>query len=103
MAKAYLLPNVDEWKHREGETFEAHISRQAALLKELCEKGASLPGTLGKLISKPVGDGRALYQVFSEKPLMLHHIPYGDGYHADAIWIRGLRLSDVRKLVARDA
>ena len=48
-----------------------------------------------------VADGRAMYYVRSERPLVLAHIPIGDAYQAPGAHIRGLRLADIRAF--RDA
>ena len=65
-----------------------HIGRENASLEEL---------TPERVWSTPVADSKAFYYILSEKPLTLVHIPYGDGYRADPILIRGLRLKDVRQ------
>jgi len=59
--------------------------------------------TTGKVIQWQVADGYASYFVQSEKPLVLRHIGAGDGYAVDPALIRGLRLSDVRAMMAREA
>lgn len=54
---------------------------------------------VGKTIAFGVADGRAEYMVYRTKPLSLIHLDYLDGYNADPILLRGLRVSDVRDLV----
>ena len=100
MTKVLRLPNADEWEMRREESFDTYHARQVRLLEEL-EKAAAQPGLVGKLLYVPVGDGKAIYQVCCEKPLRLYHIPYGDAYHASPIWLRGLRLVDVIRMVRR--
>ncbi len=58
---------------------------------------------VGKLIDFPVADGKAVYLVTSEKPLVLQHVPFFDAYRIDAAMIRGLRADDVRRLVKQKA
>lgn len=70
-----------------SETWEAYNARTDALLRDI-EKSH-------RVISFPVADGCALYAVISETPLILRHIPYGDGYVVPGAHIRGLRLSDI--------
>lgn len=55
-----------------------------------------------RIIRTPVADGYAYYFVDSMKPLVLRHIPYGDAWHASAVWIRGLRAEDVSQMIDRD-
>jgi hypothetical protein len=47
------------------------------------------------------GDGYAQYVVYTEKPLALIWLPVGDAWSMDEIFLRGLRLSDVREQVRR--
>jgi hypothetical protein len=75
-----------------------HCERVAAWCRE---NSGSKNDLVGKTISFPVADGRAEYMVYTTKPLALIHLPYVDGYQADPILLRGLRVTDVRDLVER--
>ena len=50
-----------------------------------------------QLWTTQVADGYAYYYVKTEKPLTLLLIPFADGYQANPILIRGLRIQDVRE------
>ncbi|TXH16603.1 MAG: hypothetical protein E6R03_05245 [Hyphomicrobiaceae bacterium] len=54
---------------------------------------------VGAQVHTPRGDGHAVYMVAREKPLELVHVPIGDAWRADPVWERGLRLSDVKRMV----
>lgn len=54
---------------------------------------------VGKVIRFPVADGYAQYMVLSTKPLALMHIESGDAYSIPAAHMRGLNLTEVKKLV----
>ena len=64
---------------------------------------ASLPDgqVVGGMVAFPVADGYAWYKVVSAKPLKLQHVPFGDGWHADPITLRGLRFTDVNLMLWR--
>lgn len=49
-----------------------------------------------------VADGQACYIVKSQKPLVLQHVDFCDGYHAQPALIRGLRLADVERQVRQE-
>ena len=69
-------------------SFEEHLRKEDESLD-------ALPPD--RLWRTQVADGYAYYFVRTEKPLTLLHIPYADGYEADPVMIRGLRLPDVRE------
>lgn len=101
MAKVYQLPNHEEWEQRENESIDAYFARQDALLEKLRADGEAKPGVLGKIIRTPRADGYAMYMVYNTKPLQLCHIPFGDAWHADPIWLNGLRLKDVEAMIEK--
>ena len=102
MAKVVALKNSQDWERKPGEDFESWLKRQDGLFKALETEGERSQVVVGKVISTPVADGYANYLVLSAKPLHLGHIPYMDAWHADSIWLRGLRLRDVEAMVVRD-
>ncbi len=89
-----------EWNPKED--FAAALAREEAFLAAL-SKQRKIGSVVNEVISFPRGDGYAQYVVVSEKPLKLMHLPFGDAWQADPITIRGLRLTDVRFMVARSA
>lgn len=58
--------------------------------------------TVGEIVRFQIADGYAEYMVWSEKPLHLIDVGGPDGYQIPVAHERGLRLSDVRDMVARD-
>ena len=77
------------------------MKEEEAELARLEREAEKLPdGTLaGCLVSFAVGDGMATYIVKSEKPLVLQHIDFFDGYGLPAAHMRGIRIEDVRRIV----
>lgn len=57
-------------------------------------------GYTGKLAGKevrwPRADGYARYMVASLRPLRLFHLPLGDAWNLDPIFLRGLTAADVK-------
>lgn len=53
----------------------------------------------GRVIRFGVADGYAWYYVKSFKPLVLLHIPYCDNYRIEDYAIRGLNVSDVKRMI----
>ena len=83
--------------------FKKEQAREEAWEKSLagwCRKNGN-GDTAGKVVRTHVADSFACYMVFTEKPLQLIHMPLGDAWSAGKVWERGLRLSDVRQMVAR--
>jgi hypothetical protein len=54
------------------------------------------------VIKFPAADSFAYYAVISMKPLVLQHVPAGDGWSISAAHIRGLRAEDVSAMIARE-
>lgn len=72
-------------------------------LRDWCKQNSASKNPLvGETIKTPVGDGYAVYMIFDTRPFELIHVPVGDAWHADAVWVRGLRLSDAKKMVEND-
>lgn len=72
----------------DGGTFMDCIAKESADLD-------AIPAD--KLFASPVADGQALYYVKSLKPLVLQHIPFGDGYQIHGAMMRGLRVADIEQ------
>jgi len=49
------------------------------------------------IMTFPIADGQAMYQVVKEKPLTLAHIPYGDAWQIPNSHMRGLSYADLVK------
>jgi hypothetical protein len=79
---------------------EATKKYDAALDAAAKAARAKNPGDMvGETIKWGVADGYAVYMIVKQKPLIVQHVDWGDGYRVDPIMIRGLRLSDVRQKV----
>ena len=83
------------FEQRNGEDWDDYYERQAELVKEI--------GSRHTVMRFPVADGYALYAVITEKPLVLRHVPEGDGYQVAGAMIRGLTLADVERQREWDA
>ena len=107
MAKVYSTagisrePNLMVDGKYDDKAYDAEVKRYTREVREYAQKTHS--GIwVGEVIRFQVADGYAQYMVFSQKPLSLFHLNIGDGYQADPILLRGLLLSDVKKLVAHE-
>ena len=104
MAKVYSAPeNIKcEYDYRNF-NYEREQAKEEAYIKELeqfCKKNTSSKSNLvGKTIQTGVADGYAVYMVYNTKPLELIHLEIGDAWNADRIWLRGLKLADVKQMV----
>lgn len=90
MATLHEQPYPGDWEFHPGEDFSEYRRRIDVLF-------ASTP--TNQVIRFPWADGHAYYYVYSETPLTLQHIPYGDAWHVHDATIRGLRLSDIKKMI----
>lgn len=88
MARLHKQQYPGDWKWRPGEDSKTYFSRIDNLI-------ASIPQD--RIMTFPVCDGKALYFVMSEKPLVLQHIPFGDAYKIPDAHLRGLRIEDWKK------
>jgi hypothetical protein len=57
---------------------------------------------LGEVIKWARGDGYAMYMVWRTKPLEVIHLPIGDAWTVEEPLIRGLNITDVKEMVARE-
>ena len=98
---AQLHGTAYDFKRTEGLNFLDAMKEEESELRRMEEAAAQLQdGEIkGALVSFGVADGKAIYLVKSESPLVLQHVPFFDGYRIDAAMIRGLRVDDVRRLV----
>jgi len=101
--RGYDVPGP--WDDDEKTTnWTERMKAEAAELERLLETSKSLPAgeIVGAILRFQKGDGYALYRVEKEKPLTLAWIPFGDCWSISDAEMRGLRLDDVRKLVASE-
>jgi len=93
---ATLVDNKDKvWKQGKNEDFMDYMERTNVELDRLIESGV--------VISFPYADSCAFYEVVSEKPLKLKHLPAGDAWAVPYHQIRGLRLADLKRMREKDA
>lgn len=99
MARLAKAPYAYERK-AQGFSMEAMREDEAELARLIAEAD-KLPAEqlVGRIVDFPVADGKALYLIKSEAPLVLQHIPFFDAYRIDPAMLRGLRLTDVRQRV----
>lgn len=87
-------------RQHERYSMEALREEEAELERLEAEAGKRPEGTVaGCLVRFPVGDGYATYLVRKEKPLVLQHVDFFDGYGLPSAHIRGIRLADVQSMV----
>lgn len=84
---------------RKSVSGEEYLRQKKETLAALERASDSLPPgeVVGGLLRWQVGDDYAIYRVVQEKPLTVEHIP--TSYMVDPALIRGLRLSDVRRML----
>jgi hypothetical protein len=102
MAKAYSAPEGITWEFPKDwhNDYEPSVKKYENELRSWVKKNTDSKSPLvGKIVSTPVADGCAQYMIFRTKPLELIHMDIGDAWHADRVWVRGLRLSDVKQMI----
>lgn len=105
MAKAYRAPieppdfNYATWREDE-QRYLADLRDRALSDAHIFDTAKA--GLVGEVIRFQVADGYAQYMVWQQSPLSLIHIATMDGYSIPEAHIRGLRLADVKDLVARE-
>jgi hypothetical protein len=105
MAKAYAPPKGYDYEPDYGnwQDWQKHENAYIKRLRSFCKKNSDSKNPLvGEIIKTPMADSYAFYMVYRTKPLELIHVPIGDAWHADNIWLRGLRLADVKKMVENE-
>lgn len=103
------VPEFDDFRDGHGYDTDAYFKacdEHRVKVADWCKANsdsARLHGNIvGKTISFGVADGRAEYMIYRHSPLSLIHLDYSDGYMADEILLRGLNLTDCKRL-ARSA
>lgn len=99
MAKVYALDYEPDYKDPKWLEHDDEFIRK---LQEVSDQALENNSVVGYLLKFPVADGYAFYQVLSEKPLELGWAHCGDAWQADPILLRGIRISDVRKMMESD-
>ena len=93
---ATLVKNKDKvWEQGKDEKFMDYMNRTNAELARLEKTGV--------VIKFQIADGYACYEIVSEKPLKLKHLPAGDAWQVPYSQIRGLRIADVKHMREKDA
>jgi hypothetical protein len=100
---AKVIGSLQDFDKLETETWAEHDARTTKVMEEMQVQSDNLPEgeVVGGIISFPVADGRAIYQVVKAKPLHLAHVPFSDAWHASDITIRGLNVEDVKLMLKR--
>lgn len=100
---AKVIGSIQAFGKLDSETWTEHDARTTKVMEEMQEQSDNLPEgeVVGGIISFPVADGRAFYQVVKAKPLQLAHVPFSDAWHANEITIRGLNVEDVKLMLKR--
>lgn len=105
VAKLYAVPvklPETDYKNYDHKKEQAKEEKYLEDVRQWLKDSGYNDSLTGKLIGFPVADGSAQYMVISEKPLKLVHIAFGDAYQVSAATIRGLTLTDVRRMVQAD-
>ena len=105
MAKVYKAPveiALPEFT-TDREKWIAGEEKYLADVRRYCkENSPSRSDLVGREISHYAPHGSARYMVFNTSPLQLFHLELGDGYSVGPIWERGLRVSDIRRMIKCD-
>lgn len=89
------LGEMDEARAQEKEDFDALWVEHIRALKS---------GYLvGVILRFQRADGYAMYRVAKERPLVLEWVPQGDQWQVEPALLRGLNLTDVRKMAGQEA
>lgn len=83
------------------EDWRADEEYQLTQLREQLQ-AANSGELVGEVVRWQRADGYAQYMVASQKPLQLVHLAVGDAWSVEDALIRGLRLTDIRKMVERE-
>lgn len=100
---AEIIGSANGFDKLDKENYQEFDARTTKLMDELQEQSDNLPNDviIGGIITFPIADGRAYYQVANDKPLQLVHLPFMDAWHASEITIRGLNVDDVKLMLKR--
>jgi hypothetical protein len=104
MATAYAAPIPAPEIVVSGERydFNAYQAREDKYLNDLREMARKrVPGNplVGEILRWGRGDGYAQYMVWNTKPLQLVWLEIGDAWSIEDALIRGLNLTDVKRMV----
>ena len=106
MAKLDRTP-CPGFQKKPGEDFDRWHERTKGLMEQMEDISARKDPTTTVLkdavVRFQVADGYAVYVVTQDDPLTLQHVPFMDGYQADAATIRGVNRSTVRDQLRRAA
>jgi len=101
---AQLTPDVIDarFEKKDHESVISWLLRTNTLMQELLDNGTRVPPDeiVGRVVSFAVADGHAHYQVMSETPLRLRHLPHGEGYQIGTRRMQALTAADLYGLAA---
>lgn len=87
-----------DWNSTDDDSY----ARTEKLLQALQEESnrIKLSETIvGVVVQFPIADGYAWYRVIKQRPLTLQHIPICDAFQIPHPYLRGLRKSDIVRMV----
>ena len=85
-------PYPGKWDKKASESYDAYMKRTEKLWKAIDQT---------KVINFQIADGYASYFVSAGTPLVLAHIPYGDGYRASDDTLNGLTVDRVKDMLGQ--
>lgn len=92
-------------EYKLGGAYERDLKKHTEALSDWCRSrtpNRRADSPIGEVIRWQVADGYAQYMVYTTSPLALIHLDYLDGYEVSEIMLRGLRVSDVKQMIARE-
>lgn len=81
---------------------ETHRAKVAEWCKTNSDSAKLRGNVVGKCIAFGVADGKAEYMVYRHAPLSLIHLPYVDAYEAHPLMLKGLTLTEAKKMIRQD-
>jgi hypothetical protein len=82
---------------------QEYLERLAAEARRIAmAEHGSVDPVVGEIVRFGRGDGYAQYMVWRVRPLQLIHIELGDAWDVEDALIRGLRIGDIRQMVASE-
>lgn len=100
---AFMTLSGFDWKaHSEAEAAYMADLTATAIARYTSAGYAKVDPAIGRTIRFGRGDGYAVYMVWDVKPLRLIWIETGDAWSVESALIRGLRISDVRRMIKAD-
>ena len=104
MAALATKPAPGNWEIASGQTsadFKRHDEQLAEFMKASSKVDTNV-SLVNAIIQLPFADGAAIYRVSKDKPLTLQHVPCLDAWQVPYAHIRGLRRTDIIRMVEGD-